>query len=192
MSINQRDQIWKRLRDPEFRKQFIDEFINVGIAFQIRQLRERRKLTQTDLAERMGNKKKQPLLSSWENPDYGKYTLATLKEIAKALDVGLLVQFVPFSELVDRTINVTSDTISPPSFGEEDQALPAVARDENENLVTRWVAPITTAGVKTEGSATDYDPTMADVSKYLANNANNQQPPSVTARLRKEGVYAVA
>ncbi len=116
---NKREQIWESLRDPEYRHQFIEEEINVGIAFQIRSLRNRQNLKQANLADRLGVK--QPLLSSWENPDYGKYSLATLKELAKAFDVGLLVRFVPFSTLVDWALNLTSDTIAPPSFSEEEK-----------------------------------------------------------------------
>lgn len=124
-TTNKSDQIWESLRDPEFREQFIDEHISVGIAFQIHSLRNRQKLTQTKLAELLGGK--QPLISEWENPSYGSYTLGTLKDLAKAFDVGLLVRFVPFSTLVDWTINLTSDVIAPPSFGEEEQCHVAVS-----------------------------------------------------------------
>lgn len=113
------DQMWDNLRDLEFRKQFIDEHVNVGISFQIRSLRNRQKLTQSDLARLLDVK--QPLVSSWENPNYGKYSLKTLKDLAKAFDVGLLVRFVPFSKLVDWTVNLVPDVIAPPSFGEEEQ-----------------------------------------------------------------------
>lgn len=120
-TTNKQEQMWESLRDPEFRKQLIDEHINVGIPFQIRALRDRQQLTQTRLAELLGSKRKQPLISQWEDPNYGKYTLETLKDLAKAFDVGLLVRFVPFSTLIDWTINLTSDVIAPPSFGEEEQ-----------------------------------------------------------------------
>ena len=113
------EQIWESIRDPEFRKQFIDEHLSVGIAFQIRSLRDQQNLTQAKLAELL--KVKQPLLSAWENPNYGKYTLGTLKDLAKAFDVGLLVRFVPFSTLVDWAINLTSDVIAPPSFKKEEE-----------------------------------------------------------------------
>ena len=116
-TTNKHKQMWESLRDPEFRKQLIDEHINVGIAFQIRSLRDRQKLTQTKLAELLGVK--QPLISEWENPNYGKYTLGTLKDLAKVFDVGLLVRFVPFSTLVDWTLDLTSDGIAPPNFSEE-------------------------------------------------------------------------
>ena len=117
-TTNEYRQMWESLQDIEFRKQLIDEHINVGIAFQIHGLRKRQGLKQKQLAEKLGEKK-QPLISSWENPNYGKYTLATLKDLAKAFDVGLLVRFVPFSKLTDWTLNLTSDVIAPPSFSEE-------------------------------------------------------------------------
>jgi transcriptional regulator with XRE-family HTH domain len=119
MNTTKRDQIWESLQNPQFRSQFVNEYMNVGIAFQIHGLRERQGLKQKQLAERLGDKKKQPLVSAWENPNYGKYTLKTLKDLANAFDVGLLVRFVPFSKLIDWTINLTHDVIAPPSFSEE-------------------------------------------------------------------------
>jgi len=136
---NKREQIWQSLSDPGYRHQFAEEEVNVGIAFQIRSLRNRQKLTQAELAELLGDKKKQPLLSAWENPNYGKYTLGTLRDLAKAFDVGLLVRFVPFSTLVDWTINLTSDVIGPPSFSEEqNHALTSLStvRDSVEGAIT--------------------------------------------------------
>jgi transcriptional regulator with XRE-family HTH domain len=120
-TANKREEIWESLKESDYRHQFVEEEINVGIAFQIRSLRNRQKLSQVNMAKRM--KIKQPLLSAWENPNYGKYTLGTLKDLAKAFDVGLLVRFVPFSELVNRTMNLTSDVIAPPSFREEQNAV---------------------------------------------------------------------
>jgi transcriptional regulator with XRE-family HTH domain len=116
---NKRAQILESLSDPEYRHQFVEEEINVGIAFQIRSLRNRQNLTQANLASRLDVK--QPLVCSWENPGYGKYSLGTLKDLAKAFDVGLLVRFVPFSTLIDWTANLSHDAIAPPSFGEEEQ-----------------------------------------------------------------------
>ena len=117
---NKRDQIWQSLSDPEYRRQFVEEEINVGIAFQIRSLRNRQTLNQSELAELLGDKRKQPLISQWEDPNYGKYTLGTLKDLARVLDVGLLVRFVSFGKLVDWTVNLTPDDIAPPNFSEEE------------------------------------------------------------------------
>jgi transcriptional regulator with XRE-family HTH domain len=117
--VNKREQIWQSLNDYEYRHQFIEEEINVGIAFQIRSIRNRQNLRQEELAKLMNVK--QPLVSSWENPNYGKYTLGTLKGLAKAFDVGILVRFVPFSELANWAANLTHDVIAPPNFSEEEK-----------------------------------------------------------------------
>lgn len=114
---NKKEQIWQSIDNLEDRIQFIEEEINVGIAFQIRSLRNRQNRTQDKLAELLGVT--QPLISEWENPEYGKYTLKTLKDLAKAFDVGLMVRFASFGELVDTTANLTPDIIAPPSFNEE-------------------------------------------------------------------------
>jgi len=39
--------------------------------------------------------------SRLESPDYGKHTLSSLKRIADALDVALVVRFVPFSQYIN-------------------------------------------------------------------------------------------
>jgi len=113
------NQIWESIQDRESRDKFIDDHINVGIAFQINGIRRRQQLVQKQLAERLGIT--QPQISAWESPSYGKYTLQTLKDMAKAFDVGLLVRFVPFSKMIDWTINLTGEVIAPPSFSEEQE-----------------------------------------------------------------------
>ena len=115
--VNKREQIWQSLSDYDYRHQFVKEEINVGIAFQIRSLRNRQNLTQGNLASLMGVK--QPLVSAWENPNYGKYTLGTLEDLAKAFDVGLFVRFVPFGSLVNWTADLKPDDIAPSNFSEE-------------------------------------------------------------------------
>jgi transcriptional regulator with XRE-family HTH domain len=40
-------------------------------------------------------------LSRLESPDYGKQTISSLKRIADALDVALVVRFVPFDQYID-------------------------------------------------------------------------------------------
>lgn len=164
---NKREQIWQSLSDIEYRHQFVEEEINVGIAFQIRSLRNRQKLKQDNLADLLGVT--QPLVSSWENPNYGKYTLGTLKELAKAFDVGLLVRFVPFSTLVDWTVNLTSDIIAPPSFGEEGQS--------------RFVAPALTA------SSTRENIKEVDATSFFYGIKPIPTPTASTATTVREGVF---
>lgn len=117
MSTNKQWQFIKSLADTEYRKAVVDDLVGTGLAFQIRQLRNARTLTQKALADQIGNN--QVTISQWENPNYGKYSLSSLKELAAAFDVGLLVRFVSFGELADWTIDVSPERLVPKSYGEE-------------------------------------------------------------------------
>lgn len=81
------------------RERFVNSHLAKTIAFQIRAMRELRELSQDDLASRIQSS--QNGVSRIESPDYGKTSLSTLKKVAAAFDVALIVRFVPFDELVD-------------------------------------------------------------------------------------------
>ncbi len=63
------------------------------IAFQIKELRERRGLTQKQLAILAGTS--QPNVARIENADYQSYALKTLDKVARALDAYIDVVIVP-------------------------------------------------------------------------------------------------
>ena len=84
----------------------------------------------------------QNAISRLENPYYGKATLTTLKRIAAAYDVGLLVEFVPFSRLVDHVSGTPSTdpglsplTMNVPSFEEELQRGDLEATQDNTSAL---------------------------------------------------------
>ncbi len=117
--MNKCDQLWKSLENKEYRRAFIAD--DTGLAFQIKMLRDKKGWTQAELGKRAGGKK-QETISQWENPNYGKYSLSTLKDLAIAFDVGLSMRFAPFSELVQWNCNLTAERLAPPSFDEEEHA----------------------------------------------------------------------
>jgi transcriptional regulator with XRE-family HTH domain len=68
-------------------------------------------------------------ISRLENPEYGKHTISSLKRIAEALDVALVVRLVPFSqyiEWVSGTPNldkgISPEALAVPSFEDEERA----------------------------------------------------------------------
>lgn len=91
------------------RAAFVASQISIGVPFQIRALRKQRKWDQKKLAQEAGML--QPRISAMEKPGYGSLTIETLKRLASAFDVALVVRFAPFSELLR-----WSDKFSPDDF----------------------------------------------------------------------------
>jgi len=130
--MGEREQIWESLDDEEYRRAYADE-VGTTLALQIRMLRERRALTQQQLADLIG--KRQETISQWENPDYGRYTLSTLRSLAEAFDVAPVFRLGSFSELVDWVADLSPDKLAPPSFKED-----RTARQQTADLVARFTS----------------------------------------------------
>lgn len=116
--MDKRQQIWESLKNKEYREAFSSD-VGTGLAFQVRLMREHLGWKQEQLGEKTA--KAQPTIAQLENPDYGRFSLDSLKRLANAFDVALMVRFVPFSELVDWTVGLTPERLIPPSFGEEEK-----------------------------------------------------------------------
>ena len=125
MSLISRKGLLRRIqRGRRARSLMVGSNLSEGIAFQIRATRDRRKLTQAELAEASGMT--QNNLSRLESPDYGKQTISSLKRIADALDIALVVRFVPFSQYIDWLSStpridrgLSPESLSVPSFDED-------------------------------------------------------------------------
>lgn len=105
--------------DPEQRHLLVSAQIRTGLPLQIRAMREDRGWTQTTLAEKLGTT--QNTVSRLENPKTSKPTITTLKRIAEAFDVALIVKFAPFSELVDSIGGMSPKSVAVPSYEAENK-----------------------------------------------------------------------
>lgn len=114
------EQIVKNLSNKEYRDLYVENHISNGLSFQIRAMRKSRNWSQEKLASEIGTQ--QEAVSRLENPDYGKFSIDSLKKIASAFDVALQVSFVSFSELVAKTTLLSRSAIDVPSF-EHDEML---------------------------------------------------------------------
>jgi transcriptional regulator with XRE-family HTH domain len=121
----------EQLRDPEYRRGFVEGHAKDTVAFQLRAMRKANDWDQRDVAEKLGNRKLQPMISRYENPDYGKYSISTLLELAAAFDVALAVRFVPFSELVEWDISSNPAKECPVSFV-DDKGLERMAKESTQ------------------------------------------------------------
>jgi DNA-binding Xre family transcriptional regulator len=99
------DRLREDLEDPETRQYFNEYKLAAELAIQLVTLREKRKLTQTELADLMGTT--QQTISRLESGEYEGFTLKTLAAIARATNADLEIHFKPksFKRLVfDNTL----------------------------------------------------------------------------------------
>lgn len=108
---------FRRLRNKEYRDSVVETAIGDTIAAQLQALRNKNGLNQTQLAKKANMA--QPRIAVLENPDYDNYTVNTLKRLASALDVGLIVRFAPYGEVMDWIVGFSPSAINVPTFNEE-------------------------------------------------------------------------
>jgi transcriptional regulator with XRE-family HTH domain len=128
---SERIQTLDSLRDEEYRLAFVDESINVVLAGQIRALQHARGWSQKELGEHVGMA--QETISLLENPSYGRHTLRTLKRLAAAFNVALIVKFAPFSELADWANSLTPKTLAPEAFDDEINTLEITEPEKSDS-----------------------------------------------------------
>lgn len=87
-----KERLRKDLRDPEFRKAFEAHYLEARVAEQIYELREKRHLTQTELASKAGMA--QNAVSRIEKGS-NSLTLRTVQRVAAALGYSVAVEFKP-------------------------------------------------------------------------------------------------
>jgi len=134
MNTERRKKLIEDLRNKEYRDAFAVEHIDTGVPFQIRALREQkgREWTQKELGTR--TEMAQETISRIEDPNYGKLTLKTLKRLASAFDLALMVRFVSFSELVEWELGLTSDSLKALSFEQDPYFLQESEEEITEGL----------------------------------------------------------
>jgi transcriptional regulator with XRE-family HTH domain len=135
------------LADPSYRRAYVEGNAKDTVAFQLRRMRISREWEQKDVAARLGNSKLQPMISRYENPDYGKYSVTTLLDLANAFDVALVVRFVKFSELVRWDLHKNEATLQPKSFRDDTELVCMVTetwmwRREDRTSVAAYVPPV--------------------------------------------------
>lgn len=119
MNREELQKLLEEIKEPEYRRALVEGHAKDTIAFQIRQLRKSYGWEQRDLAKELGNVKLQPMISRYENPDYGRYSISTLLDLAAAFDVALVVRFAPYSELVEWDLTATNKTLSPAPYAKD-------------------------------------------------------------------------
>lgn len=166
---NQKERLLEQLKDKKYREAFVSEIIDTGIPFQIRALRKQRKLSQKEMSEKIGMK--QERISVLEDPNYGKLTLSTLKKIASSLDIGLLVKFVPISDLVKWELNISSESLKALSYDDDPYFKIKVSKTNNMET-TEECATVSNPGTTSN---------VIYISDVLADKTNIPSNQNVTA-----------
>lgn len=134
----------KLLNNPKFRDAFVFEHIKNGVAFQMTAMRDECKWTQARLGEEA--KKPRSVITRLEDPNYGQFSIQTLREIASAFGVALLVKFVPFSRLLEEYDDVTPQALIAASVNDPKEVRRlrrwAAAKDRAEGIGITSTTPI--------------------------------------------------
>jgi transcriptional regulator with XRE-family HTH domain len=126
------DLINKLKRNRKTRESYLRAKLNINIPSQIRALRLRREMTQEGLAREA--EMMQPRISAMERPGATKFNLDTLIRIAAAFKVGLIVKFVPFSEMLRWENGFSQDTFDVVTV-DRDTAFQKEDRDDDKTAV---------------------------------------------------------
>jgi DNA-binding XRE family transcriptional regulator len=87
-----RSRLGEDLKDPEFNAYYQEERQALKLALKIAKLRDKKGLSQQELAKLMGTS--QQAISRIESGDYEGFTLKTLEKIAKATGTRVKIEFV--------------------------------------------------------------------------------------------------
>ena len=117
MNLNSISELWAKLENKEYREGYVEGQFDIEVPFQIRALRRARGWTQADLAKHSDIPESQ--IAELEDPDSGPPSVQILHKLCAAFDVGLLVQFVSFSELVRRESEFDPETFNAVSFSDD-------------------------------------------------------------------------
>ena len=133
MPVNVRRQsrltsIAHRLQSKKFRDAYLSRHIRTFLAAQIRALRG--EMSQTKFAWKLGTH--QSVVSRYESEDAGNLNVKTLINIARKLDIGLIVQFVNYPTFLRQSEDFTEAAFAPRSY--DQSIIDRMIKDE-ENQV---------------------------------------------------------
>jgi len=112
-----REGLVTKFEDKEYRDSFVAEQIFSRLPLKIRSIRETQELTQQQLGKLADMA--QTWVSKLEDPNYGKLTVATLLKLASAFDVGLQIDFVPFSRILDDSLRLSAGSFVVAKFADD-------------------------------------------------------------------------
>lgn len=114
---SERSFLVEELADKKAREQYAAELLDSFLALQIKTLRLQRGWSQEQLAKLA--KKHQSQISAMEQIDFQSWTISTLRQLAKAFDLALVVKFESFGEFLDEVLPVERAALERASYAED-------------------------------------------------------------------------
>jgi transcriptional regulator with XRE-family HTH domain len=134
------------LKDKEYRESYAESFANEYLAGQIQLMRKQRGWTQAELGERIGSN--QGRVSVFEDPDYGKWSLDTLRKIASEFGLWLSYRLESYETLVSEAAQFSAARLLRPPFDSD----PGIARWTEEDKPSSAESPTIRAVAKWAGN----------------------------------------
>src|SRR5437660_993614 len=106
----------EKMRDKRYRDGYVAAHTRQILAKQMREFRGT--ISQTEFAGAVG--KRQTIISRLENPNYVGWTLTTMFEIARKLDVAVFVRFVDFATFLKLSEDMSESALHPRAYKQAD------------------------------------------------------------------------
>jgi transcriptional regulator with XRE-family HTH domain len=171
-----RQDLAAKFEDKDYRDAFVAEQIFSRLPLKIRCMREDQELTQKQLGTLAGMA--QTWVSKLEDPNYGKLTISTLLKLASAFDVGLQVDFVPFSRILDDSLRLSTESFVVTRF-EVDAGL-----SENQGVTGTRNVTVSNAAMATVIAFPSY--------AVAASSGDATAPPKSASSAAQQSVSAIA
>jgi transcriptional regulator with XRE-family HTH domain len=111
-----------------YRDGYLETRVRNGVAAQVRALREKLGLSQTEFGKLVG--KPQTVVSRLEDPDYGRVSIRSLLDVAEGANVALVIEFVSYPEFLARTGD--GSTTAPTTIDETLAGIGAETRSQED------------------------------------------------------------
>src|SRR6266849_3115120 len=121
----------EKMRDKRYRDSYVASHTRQVLAKQMREFRS--EMSQIEFAALIG--KRQTMISRLENPAYVGWSLSTMLEVARKLNVAVFVRFVDVPTFLKLSDDMSADALHPRSFDESQ--MDDLVKDEEEEFLAR-------------------------------------------------------
>jgi hypothetical protein len=116
--------LWEKFRNKRYRDGYVAAHTRSVLARQMRNFRGAR--SQAEFGALIG--KRQTVVSRLESPAYGSWTLRTMFEVARKMNVAVFVRFVDFPTFLRYTDDMSDDALDPKGYDQ----MPPDMRSQHE------------------------------------------------------------